>query len=107
MTNPIESYLEKAWGDSVDNVTIDHVRQAILETQKMDDEHGAFWVSLFINEENVLETHKDLEVIGIFETEPEKQYKAKFDNWTEIENLYKIFLSVDFEKVKTILTQRK
>lgn len=97
------AYLEKAWGDSVDFPTMQDVRNAILETIKMDDEHGAFWVGSGDEEETVLETHKDLSVVGIFPGPSEQQIKSKFYNWTEVEELYKVFLSGDFDQVKAIL----
>jgi hypothetical protein len=98
-----EAYLGTAWGDSVDNPTIQDVRNAILETIKMDDEHGAFWVSNGDEEETVLETHKDLSVIGIFPGPSEQQIKSKVNNWNEVEELYEVFLSEDFDQVKASL----
>jgi hypothetical protein len=44
----------------------------------MDDEHGVFWVGIGNNEECVLETHKDLIVIGFFEQIIE--IKKRFNN---------------------------
>jgi hypothetical protein len=100
----IARYLEKAWGDSVDTPTLKDVKIAISETIKMDDEHGAFWIGCGDDEEAVLETHKDLSVIGIFAGPPEIQIKAKFNNWIDVEKLYGILLSGDFDQVKAILT---
>jgi hypothetical protein len=37
-------WVEKTWGDHVENATMDDVRVAIKETLDMDDEHGEFWV---------------------------------------------------------------
>lgn len=98
------SYLEKAWGGSVENPTMKDVQIAISETIKMDDEHGVFWVGCGDDEEAVLETSKDLSVIGIFADSPGQQIKARFDNWMDIEELYKVLLSGDFDQVKAILT---
>ena len=53
-------------GDSVDYVALQDVKKAIVDIQEMDDEHGAFWVSIVDEDETVLETHKDLMVIGAF-----------------------------------------
>jgi hypothetical protein len=97
-------YLEKAWGDSVENPTIKDVQIAISETIEMDDEHGAFWIGCGDEEETVLETHRDLSVIGIFAGPPEQQIKARFQNWMDIEEIYKVLLSGDFDQVKAILT---
>ena len=98
-----EAYLQKAWGDSVDNPTIQDVRNAISETIKMDDEHGAFWVGIADKDETVLETYKDLSVIGIFPGIAEQQIKSRFYNWKEIEDLYNVFLAGDFDAVKATL----
>jgi hypothetical protein len=98
-----ENYLQKAWGDSIDNVNIDDIKTAIHETLKMDDEHGAFWISISINDENVLEMNKNLEIIGIFEDESELHYKRKFKNIEEIISLYDAFLAEDFVSVKSSL----
>ena len=66
-----ESYLEKAWGDSVDNPKLKDIKTAIHETQKMDDEHGAFWVSVFDENdiEVVLEVSKNLRITLILDPE--------------------------------------
>ena len=102
-----ESYLQKAWGDSVENVTIKEVIIAINELSKIDDEHGAFWVGIFLDIEYVLETSKDLTVIGVFSENSDEQIKVKFNNRDDIEELYIEFLKCDFEKVKTILKNYK
>lgn len=98
-----ETYLQKAWGDNLENVTIEDVQKAIAETKKMDDAHGAFWVGIVEETEVVLETHKDLTVIGSFVDDPDMGIRARFETWKEIEELYKIFLAEDFDGVKTIL----
>lgn len=98
-----ENYLQKAWGDSIDNITINDIKDAIKETLAMDDEHGAFWVSIIINEENVLEMNKNLEVVGIFEDNNDSHYKRKFKNIDEIISIYELFLAEDFDQVKSIL----
>lgn len=38
----MESYLQKAWGDSIENLTIEDVKIAIREPIIMDEEHGSF-----------------------------------------------------------------
>jgi hypothetical protein len=98
-----EAYLGSANGNSVDNPTMQDVRNAILETINMDDEHGAFWVSNGYDEETVLETHKDLSIIGIFPGPSEQQIKSKLQSWNEVEELYEVFLSGDFDQVKASL----
>lgn len=98
-----ENYLQRAWSDAIDNVKIDDVKIAISETLEMDDEHGAFWVSIIINDENILEMNKNFEIIGVFEDNNDVQFKKKFESIEEIIALYEIFLNEDFNKVKSIL----
>ena len=98
-----ENYLQRAWSDAIDNVKIDDVKIAINETLEMDDEHGAFWVSIIINDENILEMNKNFEIIGVFEDNNDIQFKRKFESIEEIIALYEIFLNEDFNKVKSIL----
>ena len=43
------------------------INKAIEDIQLMDDEHGAFWVSIITDNENVIQVDKDLSVSVIFE----------------------------------------
>jgi hypothetical protein len=101
MPTNITSYVQGAWSDYIENISLDDVKIAIQETIQMDDEHGAFWVGIGDSEEYILKTHKDLIVIGIFEKSSE--IKKQFNNLQEIENLYKILLSRNYNEVKQIL----
>jgi hypothetical protein len=101
MTTPF--WIEKAWGESVDNATIDDIRVAIQETINMDDEHGAFWVTHDENE-SVLEVHKDLIILYCYKEEDE--LKTRLTTWDEVEHLNKLFFDNDFEQVKTIIKNR-
>ena len=102
-----ENYLQKAWGDSIENVSINDIKEAINETLKMDDEHGAFWVSIIKQNENVLEMSKNLMIIGVFEDEEATQYKGVFKNIDEIIMIYEVFLNENFSEVKEILRKNK
>jgi hypothetical protein len=103
----MESYLANAMGDSVDNVSLHDIQRAIADIQEMDEEHGAFWVSIVEEEETVLETQKDLTVIGIFQpSEPgDKGIRKQMKNWAEVERLYALFLDQNFDAVKKILSE--
>jgi hypothetical protein len=100
----METYLQSAWGDQWHNVDMNIVRLAINTTKEMDEEHGAFWVGLLIEEENVLEVHKNLELFGVFEAEPEIQYRGRGNDWQEIETLFETFLSGKLDIVKSRLS---
>jgi hypothetical protein len=104
MENSYSTYLEKAWGDSIENVVMKDVRTAINETQLMDDEHGAFWVVLENEGPNVLEVSKDLGVIGVFEDDPDIQIKIQAKSWDEIEIFYQILLEGNIQELKYILS---
>lgn len=97
----MESYLQKAWGDSIDNPTISDIKTAIKETLEMDDEHGAFWVSIVEDDETVLQTQKDLSVTIIFPEGIEITSKPK--NTNQVETLYGLFLNKEFKKVTQLI----
>ena len=61
-----ESYIQYLAGYSKDAANMQDVKTALADLQSMDNEHGAFWVSVIKNEENVLEANKDLSVLVIF-----------------------------------------
>jgi len=62
-----ENYLQRAWSDAMDNVNIEDIKVAIEELKEMDDEHGAIWVSVIKNDENIIEVEKDLTTYIHFE----------------------------------------
>jgi len=102
-----ETYLQTAWGDSIDDVTMEDIEEIISEIIEMDHEEGFFWVGIFNGDsEIILEAHNDLTVLGTFEEDDEQQVKAKFETWDEIKNLYALFLAKDFDQVQTILRDR-
>jgi len=106
MTLP-QTYLQTGWGDSVDDVDMEDISWAISETIEMDDEQGLFWVGIFVGDfEVTLEAKKDLTVTGIFNEEEDENIEVKFSNWIEIEELYKVFLTKDFDQVRATLKAR-
>ncbi|HYI78085.1 MAG TPA: hypothetical protein VEW65_10740 [Chryseolinea sp.] len=103
----METYLQTAWGDQWENVDMTIVKMAIKGIKEMDDEHGAFWVGLMKEEENVLEVHKDLELFGVFEDDPGIQYKGRGKDWSEIAKLFETFLAGKIDIVKSKLSKEK
>lgn len=95
-----ESYIQYLGGYSKENVTIDDIKTALIDLQAMDDEHGAFWVSVIKQEGNVLETHKDLSVTAIFEDKPEDEMRKQCKDLQEIQGLYLLLLNENFEELK-------
>jgi hypothetical protein len=99
-----ETYLQTAWGDSIDDVTMEDIHDVIEETLEMDDENGRFWVGIFVGDnEVVLESRKNMTVLGIFNDSEEEEIEAQFESWSEIENLYELFLTKDFAQVQATL----
>ena len=99
--NTAENYLQRAWSDSIESISIDEVKKAISEVQEIDDEHGAFWVGIWDEEEYILEADKNLNLIGVFGTESGEQVKFKAKNWKEVEELFELFLDGQLETVKS------
>lgn len=85
-------YLQRAWSDYEDDINIENVRAAIVETQAMDDEHGAFWVGTE-EEDYVLEVDKSLSMVCVVHDQ-EIKYQAK--SWKEVEAIYELLLKEDF-----------
>jgi hypothetical protein len=100
-----EIYLQTLWGDSTDNATLEDVQIAISKLKKMDDEHAAFWVGIENGGESILEIHKDLTIIAMFEDDPKKEITKQGIDWKEIENLYRLFLNGELSEVKALLKE--
>lgn len=98
-------WIEKAWGETIDNATFDDIEKAIKETLEMDSEHGAFWVG-DLKTENVLEVNKGLEIFYVENAEQEKQIKVTLKNWEEVETFYKLFFESQFDKIILELKQK-
>jgi rRNA maturation endonuclease Nob1 len=62
-----ENYIQYASGYQKGNIDETDIAKAIADVQLMDDEHGAFWVSVITDDENVIEVNKDLTLSLIFE----------------------------------------
>ena len=92
-------WIEKGWGDSVENATFDDIKTAIEETIKMDEEHGAFWVGHMENE-FVLEVHKNLDLFFVYGENQDEQIQTKIDNWEDVKHFFKMYFDSQFEKLK-------
>lgn len=94
-----EFWIEKATGDSIDNVTIRDAKIAIEEIKTADTEHGAFWIG-HIDEQYVLEIHKNLDVFLIYGENQDKRLKSEFNNWEQVENCLEMYFTKDFLLLK-------
>lgn len=96
-----ENYLQFAGGDSKKDIRISDVQKAIKGLKKADEEHGAFWVSVITDEENVLEVDKDRQMTFVFYGE-ETKYTAS--DWDEVEMLYRLLLDEEFDVVTDFMS---
>lgn len=96
-----ENYIQYAGGYQKDNINELDIDKAIADLQLTDDEHGAFWVSVIVDDENVIEVNKDLSFTLIFAGE-ETKHQAR--NWSEIKELYKLLLNESFDEIKAKIT---
>ena len=91
-----ENYIQYASGYQQDNIDETDIAKAIVDIQLMDDEHGAFWVSVITDDENVIEVNKDLTLSLIFEGQ-ETKHLAK--DWKEVSELYGLLLNEKFDEI--------
>lgn len=90
-----EFWIEKGWGVSIDNATIADSSITIEEIKIMDQEHGSFWIG-HIEEEYVLEIHKNLDVFFIYGENQNKNLKATLNNWEEARYYIELYFAKDF-----------
>jgi len=93
----IENYIQFAGGYQKDNIDETDIEKAIKDIQFMDDEHGAFWISVITDDENVIEVNKDLSLSVIFKG-IETKYQAT--DWNEVKELYNLLLLEKFDEIK-------
>ncbi|WP_343607726.1 hypothetical protein [Chryseobacterium oranimense] len=91
-----ENYIQFAGGYQKENIDEKDIVKAISDIQLMDDEHGAFWVSVITDDENVIEVNKDLSLFVIFGGQ-QTQYQAK--DWKEVAELYRLLLLEKFHEI--------
>lgn len=92
-----ENYIQYAGGYNKDNIDFRDIEKAINKIQQLDDEHGAFWVSVITDDENVIEVDKYLNLAFIFHGD-QVNYQAK--DWLEVKEFYKLLLTENFEEIK-------
>jgi len=98
-------YIEKGWGDTVENATINDIKIAIEETIRMDEEHGAFWAGHKENE-FVLEVHKNFDLFFVYGENQHEQIQIKLDNWANVEHFFQLYFDSKFEQLKNEIQLR-
>jgi hypothetical protein len=101
----MESYIQYAAGYNKDNVDEEDINKAIEDIQQMDDEHGAFWVSIITDNENVIEVDKSLRISIILEPDNDKEIKYIANDWNEVKYLYLLLLGKKFEDIKRLINK--
>lgn len=91
-------WIEKGWGDSVENATFKDIEIAIEETINMDEEHGAFWAGNMENK-NVLEVHKGLKIFFISEEYPNEQKVQQLNSWNDVKRLFRLLFNEDYAQL--------
>lgn len=94
-----EFWIEKATGESIDNATISDFNLALEEIKTADTEHGSFWIG-HIEEQYVLEIHKNLCVFFIYGENQYKRLKSEFNNWQDIKDCLELYFAKDFLLLK-------
>jgi len=92
-----DSYIQYAAGYNKDVVTIEDIDKAIKDVQEMDDEHGAFWISVLEenDEEYIIEVSKELKISVIYGEKIGIHYKSQ--NWDETRNILKLHIDRKFD----------
>ena len=91
-----ENYIQYASGYQKDNIDETDIDKAITDIQLLDQEHGAFWVSVINDDENVIEVKMDLSItliVGGHET------KFRAADWNEVAELCKLLLLEKFNEI--------
>lgn len=96
----MENYLQELSGESYDNVTIFDIENALKKLLTIDEEHGAFWVSVLDPEENILEIDKSYKIIGIFQDDHEIQYEKQLNDFEQAMILFDLLLKKEFDEIK-------
>lgn len=92
-----ESYIQYADGYQKDDINESDIEKAIKDIQLVDEEHGAFWVSVITDEENVIEVNKALSLFILFEGHGTR-YQAI--DWNEVKEFYQLLLLKKFNEIK-------
>ncbi len=94
-----DSYIQYTAGYGKENVTIEDIDKAIKDIQVMDEEHGAFWISMLEenDEEYIIEVNKWLKV-SVTYGEKIKLHSNSQD-WDEIRNILKMHINRKFDDV--------
>ncbi|WP_040280899.1 hypothetical protein [Psychroserpens damuponensis] len=96
-----DSYIQYAGGYNKEHVNSSDITKALDDIKKMDEEHGAFWIAMLIeDEEFIIEVDKGLNLSFIFGDE-EFQYKSQDRN--ETKSILELHINKEFDNIKSIV----
>lgn len=98
-----EFWIEKAWGESINNALISDACNALLELINRGDEHGCIWIG-HVHEEYVLEIQKDLQLVLIFGKNQDKRLKMTIQHCDKVDLLIRSYFDKDFGDLKNEFT---
>ncbi len=98
-------WIEKGWGDSIENAAFNDIEAAIEETIQMDEEHGSFWVGHMENE-FVLEVHKSFDLYFLYSENQNEQMHTKLESWEDIKHFFKLYFDGNFDQLKYEIEMR-
>jgi len=94
------SSIQYAEGYNKHDITVNDIKKAIIDVQEMDDEHGAFWVSIGSDTaDSCLEVHKELGVSLTLDMELDEYFDYRAKNWQEVEELFVLFLEQKIDEL--------
>ena len=98
-----ESYIQYAGGYNKEDVNNSDIQKALSDLKVMDEEHGAFWISMLVenDEEFIIEVNKNLNLSLIYGENKENNYQAK--NYEEARKILELHIKKEFEKIDEIV----
>ncbi|WCO03551.1 hypothetical protein [Psychroserpens ponticola] len=97
-----DSYIQYAGGYNKEDVNANDITKALEDIKKMDEEHGAFWISM-LNEndlEMIIEVNKDLNLSLIF---GEEEFRYQSQGFEETKSILELHINKEFDKIKSII----
>lgn len=93
-------WIEKNWGQSVDNASLEDALIAIEQILSRSGEHACFWLG-HTDQEYVLEIQNTLELVFTYGENQDKKIKAKLFTWEQCLHLIKMYFAHDFLAIKS------
>ncbi|MCT4646857.1 MAG: hypothetical protein N4A74_17845 [Carboxylicivirga sp.] len=94
-----DSYIQYAAGYDKESVTIEDIDKAIKDVQEMDEEHGAFGISILMDndEEYVIEVNKRQKISVRYGEKIDFQYDSQ--DWNEVKHILKMHIDKKFDDI--------